>query len=583
MTTRPQLPLFPFASTLVLALATTTACGKDQRPLPEAEPAQEQSGDGDGDDAQEEYMGSAVVIPATIEAEAFVAANELDRSWDEQDETCTNPASPGTDILEAEDGGCVIGYTQQGEYLEYDIYVPQTGSYDLSLLVGTGMSATLDVSVDEELRGSVVVPLTSWTEYVEVPLAGINLTQGEHRLRITIASGAANFDRFTILDAGDCISSCSEQECGMDQCGNSCGSCAGDETCTEDFQCLDPGECLATCGEKLCGQNACGTSCGTCEGQLVCTPTGACWDGSVTPIARHGQLSVSGNKIVDENGEVTQLKGVSTQWLNWEQAYSTSKSAMLWMRDNWALSLFRLANGVENNGGYLEVPAERLEMVEQIIENAIENEVYVIVDWHTHEPEHVDEAKAFFAHIASTYGDEPNIIYEIFNEPLQLDWSTELKPYHEEVIAEIRAHDPDNLIVAGTPQWDQRPDAAIGDPLDDPNVVYTLHFYACTHTDGIRANGTAALEAGLPLMVTEWGATHADGGTPNNPGVCESSAREWHDWMEENDISWAAWKMTSDVDASAFLVPSASLDGGWGADDLKGHGYLIHEFMMDER
>jgi hypothetical protein len=53
--------------------------------------------------------------------------------------------------------------------------------------------------------------------------------------------------------------------------------------------------------------------------------------------------------------------------------------------------------------------------------------------------------------------------------------------------------------------------------------------------------------------------------------------------MEENDISWAAWKMTSDGDASAFLVPGASVDGGWGEADLKGHGYLVHEFMMDER
>jgi hypothetical protein len=164
----------------------------------------------------------------------------------------------------------------------------------------------------------------------------------------------------------------------MDQCGNSCGSCDDDETCTEDFQCLNPQQCLETCGDKLCGQNDCGTSCGTCEGDLVCTPTGLCWDSSVTPIARHGQLSVSGNKIVDESGAVTQLKGVSTQWLNWEQAYSTSASAMLWMRDNWALSLFRIANGVENSSGYLEAPEARLEVVKGIIENAIANEVYVI-------------------------------------------------------------------------------------------------------------------------------------------------------------------------------------------------------------
>jgi|GEM_PF-2857105 len=45
-----------------------------------------------------------------------------------------------------------------------------------------------------------------------------------------------------------------------------------------------------------------------------------CWDNSVTPLTRHGQLSIDGTKFVDERGAITQLKGVSTQWLNWEQS-----------------------------------------------------------------------------------------------------------------------------------------------------------------------------------------------------------------------------------------------------------------------
>jgi aryl-phospho-beta-D-glucosidase BglC (GH1 family) len=429
----------------------------------------------------------------------------------------------------------------------------------------------------------LVVPATSWTELGNLPMKGIQLAQGEHVLRVSVTSGAVNIDWFAVIGAGQCLNGCAGRACGTDDCGKSCGTCAADETCTAKFECLDPAACAASCGDKECGLDDCGGSCGTCAGKLLCTPTGRCWDNSVTPVARHGQLSIDGTKIKDAHGKVAQLKGVSTQWLNWEQEYSTSRPAMKWLRDNWGLSLFRIANGVENQNGYLEDPDTRLALVRDIIDNAIANEVYVLVDWHTHEPEHLAEAKAFFAAIAQEYGDQPNIIYELFNEPLDLDWSKDLKPYHQAIIDVIRKDDPDNLIVVGTPRWDQLPNAAAADPIDDANVAYTLHFYACSHQANIRANGTAALAAGLPVFVSEWGATNADGGTSANPGVCEDSARQWQDWMEQNDISWAAWKLDAGGDSSSILATGAPVDGGWTDDQIHGHGYLVHEFMLDER
>ena len=43
----------------------------------------------------------------------------------------------------------------------------------------------------------------------------------------------------------------------------------------------------------------------------------------------------------------------------------------------------------------------------------------------------------------------PNIIYEIYNEPLDISWSETVKPYAISVITAIREIDPDNLIVVG--------------------------------------------------------------------------------------------------------------------------------------
>lgn len=57
----------------------------------------------------------------------------------------------------------------------------------------------------------------------------------------------------------------------------------------------------------------------------------------------------------------------------------------------------------------------------------------VIIDWHDHNAHyHTDKAVAFFSAISKKYAGNPHIIYEIYNEPLQVPW-TDLKPYHTAV------------------------------------------------------------------------------------------------------------------------------------------------------
>ena len=296
--------------------------------------------------------------------------------------------------------------------------------------------------------------------------------------------------------------------------------------------------------------------------------------------------------MVDESGNPVQLRGVSTQWLNWEQSYSTNASGLQFMRDEWELDVLRIANGVENNNGYAieSVRPARLEMVRGIIENAIDLGVYVLVDWHTHEEGHLDLAKEFFTTIATEYGDTPNVIYETFNEPIgpfgateQAYWDETLKPYHEELVASIRQVDPDNLIVLGTPQWSQGVHRAANNPLMGENLLYTVHFYSCTHGSWLIDRVRAAHAAGLALFATEWGSTHADGGTKDNPMPCLEEARVWHEALDEMSISSTAWKLTSDGDASAILRGNPPAAGGWTDAQLSEHGALVRELLQAPR
>ena len=310
-----------------------------------------------------------------------------------------------------------------------------------------------------------------------------------------------------------------------------------------------------------------------------------------TPVQLHGNLSVSGTQLVDQSGNPVRLKGVSSQWLNYESdGYATNLTALEWMRDNWKLSVIRAAMGVDPNqtGAYLYSAAGKADMqsqVETIIQNAVAAGVYVIVDWHSHMAEqYTADANAFFKDISSRYGQYPNVIYETYNEPLDIAWST-LKQYHQNVYTSIRSYDADlnqNVILLGTPNWDQDVDVAAADPMTgDTNIMYTLHFYACSHNsaNGQLDKAQTALAMGLPIFVSEWGATAADGGV-GGTSVCTTYADEWHSWMDTNNLSWAAWKLDdcdgqTVPDTSCILKLDAPVTGGWTSDYLNGHGPYV--------
>ncbi|MBM0276847.1 cellulase family glycosylhydrolase [Micromonospora tarensis] len=293
-----------------------------------------------------------------------------------------------------------------------------------------------------------------------------------------------------------------------------------------------------------------------------------------TPVERYGQLRVCGTTMCDKNGARVQLRGISSMWLNWETApYAENLSALRWMRDNWNLQVIRAAMGVEPAGAYLSDPNKARTQVETIINNAVTAGVYVIVDWHAHEAQNnQSQAVAFFGDLARRYGHLPNVIWEPYNEPLQVSWTNVIKPYHQAVVSAIRAADPDNIVVLGTPTWSQDVDVAAASPVSGTNLMYTLHFYSCTHGSSLRAKGDAAIRAGLALFVTEWGASNADGGLDGR--ACLPEAQSWIDWMKANGISWTAWKLDVGTDTTNLLSPGAPVTGGWN-NYLHGHAPFV--------
>lgn len=290
-----------------------------------------------------------------------------------------------------------------------------------------------------------------------------------------------------------------------------------------------------------------------------------------SPVARHGRLVTAGNRIIDEHGDVVQLRGMSLFWSQWNEGSKYyNREAVYWLQKDWSVSLVRVAMGVEM-GGFLKNPDVETARVKTVVDAAIEFGIYVIIDWHDHNAEqHIPEAKMFFSDMAALYGNTANVIFETFNEPEHQNWAGVIKPYHEQLIPVIRAYS-DNLIILGTKTWSQDVDEASINPVVGANLAYTLHFYANTHSNWNRQKASTALANGIPLFVTEWGTCSADG----NGEVNLASTQVWLDFLQQNKISDANWAISDKMETCAALRPAANAHGQWAVDQLTNSGAFV--------
>jgi len=291
-------------------------------------------------------------------------------------------------------------------------------------------------------------------------------------------------------------------------------------------------------------------------------------------VKHHGQLGVSGTQLVDKNNNPIVLRGMSFGWHSmWPRFYN--EKAVSWLKKDFNCNVVRAAMGIElGEHSYMKDPKFSKEKIEAVIKGAIKADIYVIVDWHSHNI-NLSEAKGFFAEISKKYSKYPNIIYEIFNEPDHESWA-EVKAYSEEIIKVIRENDPKNIILVGSPHWDQDVDLAAADPiLGYHNIMYTMHFYAATHGKDLRDKTDKAIESGLPVFISESAGMEASGDGP----LDLKAWQEYIDWMEARKLSWITWSVSDKDETCSILKKSAKSEGNWKEEDLKESGIKVREFL----
>jgi hypothetical protein len=151
--------------------------------------------DGDElDDAELEGFEQAIVesIPGRIEAEGFARFRDSDT---------VHEGNCGAGAVDAEvttdaGGGCNVGWTKAGEWLEYDIQVAKAGSYTLTTRLA---SAVADRGLHVEMDGAdvthrITAPSAGWQAFEDRVSSSFVLAAGAHVVRVVFDDGDTNLN-----------------------------------------------------------------------------------------------------------------------------------------------------------------------------------------------------------------------------------------------------------------------------------------------------------------------------------------------------------------------------------------------------
>jgi hypothetical protein len=180
------------------------------------------------------------------------------------------------------------------------------------------------------------------------------------------------------------------------------------------------------------------------------------------------------------------------------------------------------------------------------IDYATSKNMYAIIDLHQIDDTTASGTKdsggaatSFWTDIAPQFKDYTNVIYELFNEPINsgMSWAT-FKPQVQTWIDTVRAAAPNNLIIVPSMSWDQHPGDAASAPPNGTNLIYTAHIYPNNWNAGFQKQVATAV-AVAPVFITEWGysspQTSANWGTPFQT-IVDGDGASWTAWVTDN--SW---------------------------------------------
>ncbi len=511
-------------------------------------------------------------------------------------------------VTETYTGSKTIGYfDERGESLKYEVDIPTTGMYTFSAKYVAQRDGVLRMITDDgafaeyELVGNVEMGKDWWSlalgSWFEIPAdkgPSFYLTAGKHTFTVINEEFSANIDNFSFTK-----SDVTDKEIVKIKHNPSKIELMPKET----LRVLPIGYNAA--GQKIAlpvkfssnvkdGIYTAGNSYG--KDKISVTMGGYTQELDVNiakptkrkefVVTKNGFLNSSKGYVANEKGEKTSLAGISYFWMNEEPVgHFWTKETVDYLVDEYNIQVVRLpltispcgSNGQEKCSKYNDVwgykegesranyrynPEWTKEMADRMIKACIENDIYVIIDFHEHKAEDwVDMANEFFTYFASKWGEFPNVMYEIYNEPLCDDQT--VVNYAKKVIPTIRNIDKKNLIIVGSSEFSRHPDKVTDAGKGYENIAYTWHGY-------VKFNHQAdwgqhpEWNTSVPVVVTEWGCGQGGG---------DGDLRQTY---KDRGVIHCFWSManknTDGDEAWSILKSKVTKRSGWSSADLNSNG-----------
>ncbi|WP_233144323.1 family 43 glycosylhydrolase [Fibrobacter sp. UWB5] len=169
---------------------------------------------------QTPYKEVAAKIPGKIEAENYDVGGHNKAFYDNDRENQGKAyREDEVDVVDISDSKCgdaacagyAIGYTNDGEWVEYTINVTADAKYDITVNVATAFeTSAMQLFIDDkEITESVVFPKVDsvWTTYKVIDVGSVDLKKGEHVLKLLITGGYLNVDWIQFTDPNDTTTS----------------------------------------------------------------------------------------------------------------------------------------------------------------------------------------------------------------------------------------------------------------------------------------------------------------------------------------------------------------------------------------
>lgn len=284
------------------------------------------------------------------------------------------------------------------------------------------------------------------------------------------------------------------------------------------------------------------------------------------------QLSVLGNRLIDENNKEILLKGV--------MAPDPQK---IFNEGNFTEEYY---DGIFSFGGnVIRVPVHPDRYVtdeyymwrylDKIVRWAGERGKYVIVDWHyignpvtgigNEMPDigqnHMELTKQFWAQTASYFKDTPNVIFEIYNEPAFIE-SESWEEAAKEIIRVIRENGASQMIIIGSPEYSYDLSWIKKSSISDSNAAYSVHVFP---SKILWEKKISEVQDEVPIIVTEWGYIDSDITAEQSylRGNKETFGEPFVNYLSEHKIGWVACWYDDDWEPPVFSDENNSLTK-WG-------------------